>query len=336
MHNHENSTKNNNHEHSSKMHSYDLFFGFSVYAWCRYAAFLHLILCIVFIILACELQVNNIQMQTTKQIGVWMMANSTGPAANTTALSQVLNLNTCPVANATNSYRTQFVVQQFILQGPGLIDTRVLIILFHFLSFAFQYAESWNRVEYYAVLQDGHVSISHFIEYSLSASLMIIAMCAQLGITDVFLIASIAANCSGCMLFGALAELLFNRDDTISVKRFGIDVFHTYWIAHFAGWMLLLFALAGVVSNTLTITYCGAANSPAQIPSWVVAVVWSEVGLFCIFGFVQLLSFIKRKEPKQSVKWAFYTEWAYVVLSVTAKTTLGFGIIIGNFVNSSS
>ena len=321
----------------SNEQDYTRFWGISIYDWCHYTALLHLCISIVFVILSITLHVNNIQFTTTKQVGVWLRA-STLPVDNTSAISQVLDTNKCPLANTSNTYSSQYVIKQIVLQGPGLIDTRILIILFHFISFVFQYAECFDKATYLNTLNKGQISVSHFIEYSVSASLMTIALCAQLGITDVFLICSIAANVCGCMIFGALAELLFDNHVILLVTT-GLSTYtlEAHWIAHFAGWLVLVFALASVVSNTLTITNCTLVSSNIAVPTWVSGIVWSEVCLFGNFGLVQLLSFIYRgNQPENRVKWAYYTEMAYVALSITAKSILGFGIIFGNFINSSS
>ena len=72
----------------------------------------------------------------------------------------------------------------------------------------------------------------------------------------------------------------------------------------------------------------------------------TEIGLFAIFGLVQTWSFIMRswwmegmdsaKKTHRQAKYALYTEALYIGLSLVAKTILGAGIIVGNFVNSSN
>jgi hypothetical protein len=135
------------------------------------------------------------------------------------------------------------------------------------------------------------------------------------------------------MIFGVVAELLFSSGSTMDImmyKRIG-----SHWIAHFAGWFLISVAMIGAGSNMATYTACVDGPQAKRAPSFVIGIVTTEVVLFLSFGFVQTASFITRdgadKETKRNS--AYYTEAAFIALSITAKIILGCGIIVGNFIN---
>jgi hypothetical protein len=46
------------------------------------------------------------------------------------------------------------------------------------------------------------------LEYSIIASLMMMALCTQSGVTDVYIFADVFSNTWACMIFGLLANLL--------------------------------------------------------------------------------------------------------------------------------
>ena len=223
---------------------------------------------------------------------------------------------------------------------------------------------------YYEDLDIGKVNLGHYFEYTISAPLMLIAMAAQFGITDVYLLLSIAANCAGCMLFGALAEFMFYENTELRVS-FGTDKKGSkkprppsfriwgHWVAHCSGWVLLSIALVATCSNLNTYDAC-ADKSEIQMPDWVIIIVSSQVFLFSCFGIVQFVSFRCRKSsdidtgnssaPNTGSKQypddfsqeilennkniAYRTELAYIILSLTAKMLLSTLIVANNYTNS--
>jgi hypothetical protein len=141
-----------------------------------------------------------------KHFGIWTIPNDMA-IINVTPLSTRLQLDQCPLANAVDAKDSSYVVQQLVLDAEGEIDTRALpvIIAFHAFSFAFQVFTAWGD-QYYQELKRGRTNLSHFIEYSLTASLLLNAMATQFGTTDIFLLISIGANCTGCIMHAIWAD----------------------------------------------------------------------------------------------------------------------------------
>ena len=158
-------------------------------------------------------------------------------------------------------------------------------------------------------------------------------------------------------MFGLLAEMLvysdiklkikINRekaenfkksDTTFPTQQEGIAITQQdgivitgRWIAHACGWFLLLFALVAASSNLIVYDQCAKTS---KIPSWIQVLIGVESFLFICFGFVQLYSFRYRsvKDKSKNIEVAEFTEFMYILLSVTAKITLGIFVIVGNLV----
>ena len=383
-------------------------------SFCWITAWIHFAAAFAFIGLTASqdnghIDVPKLRTQTTRSMGLWLLPSEVS-TENITGIQNYANLNTCSLAPTTPAKDSTYVVKQILLAGWGDIDTRIIIIMFHILSFLFQAITAWDK-NYYKEIEDGKTNLSHFIEYSVSASILLIAMCAQLGITDFYLILSIAANCWGCMIFGLVAELLFDEDVYLSINinwsapnrekvkaespqttdvqessstkatgnpteqtvptptapelnlflrphkterirlhsrfiqtnasspsRTQDDDFRIYahWIAHVSGWFLLTIALIGTTSNLITMDNCVNSAGGKTPPPWVQGLIGVEVGIFCLFGLVQTLSFIRRRNKQDKTEKrniAEQTEFAYIFLSLSAKLGLGLFVYIGNLTN---
>jgi hypothetical protein len=331
-------------------------------SFCWITAFVHFFLMIAAItitILQASKTINIPRLQTpiTRNIGIWTNVSEL-VRIDGTSMSSHLDLNQCPLAATTPAKDSAFVVQQVVLDGKGEIDTRILIIVFHALSFVFQWLSALDA-NYYTNTDQGKTNLGHFFEYSITASLMLIAMSAQFGITDVFLLMSIAANCTGCMLFGMLAEFLFDHGSKFTInfltrsksskstkdrddpqgKLPGVHI-PSHWVAHAAGWFMLIFALIASTSNLMAIDACGNSDD-VKPPTFVLGLVAVEVFLFACFGFVQMLSFMYRSGLDETIpadlekkkSYAEYTEFMYILLSLSAKLALGLFVMWGNYSN---
>ena len=315
-------------------------------AWfCKAVAIWHLVLFFVFSGITIgqsigSLTIPRLKTPITASIGAWI-PSTVDLTGNVASDLYVLDTMSCPLHMPHSRAGETFYVKQYALD-IGEVDTRALIIMFHFLSFVFQYYSAYDTVVYDNVLKSGMVHVSHYFEYSISASIMMIAVCAQLGVTDVFLIINVVFNCFSCMILGAIAEVCFHHSDVVFFT-YGTHTLGVHWLAHFSGWIVLLFGtMVGALSNVM-LNYGCVASTGSKIPEWVVGLVFAEVLLFICFGFVQMVSFWQRAKhgnkgdgdaPNQKVvDSAVNTEFAYIILSALAKTILGFGIFMGNLAN---
>ncbi len=133
---------------------------------------------------------------------------------------------TCPAAGVdikcmqTNGYVRRRVDEDVMMAiQPSLTKSRYsvslfwLIVSFHFLSALFQGAAGCCFKSFYAkhVLENG-VNSFRFVEYSISATLMLLCIALIGSIQDVYAHIGLGVLCTATMLFGLIAEVLFSDE----------------------------------------------------------------------------------------------------------------------------
>lgn len=164
------------------------------------------------------------------------------------------------------------------------------------------------RTTYEADLRRG-MNRFRWIEYSVSATLMIILLSLYSGVTNVNAIVAIIGANVGMILFGWLQETMNPPGRTTTTMKpfwFGTIVGITPWIA--------------IVINVL---------GSKTIPGFVYGIIISEAIFFFSFGLNQWLQY------KSIGKWADYAfgEKTYLVLSLIAKSILAWQIYGGSLDN---
>ena len=318
---------------------------------CLFTAFVHLCLVVLYEYLYLtdynpSSQHEHMKQPITKSFGAWVhkpiaLFNASDPNGTSTSVADcapfdfgtvLKDQDTCRQVEPRDSRSDNYFIQPIALAYTQF-DSRAAIILFHLLSFLFETINAVDKNEYHSTLLNGRTHLGHFLEYSFSASLMIVTMSVQLGITDLYTLLGVFSNGWACMIFGLLAEIMFEND----VKP--VYIFHRpvamHWATHFAGWVTLAFALVSLCSNLDTFRSCFKG---VEVPWFVWGIVVGEIILFTCFGLVQIISFCRRPPFSDTsrashvtrVQWAVRTEGFYVVLSLTAKTLLGALIFWGS------
>lgn len=154
---------------------------------------------------------------------------------------------------------------------------------------------------------DRRANYARWIEYSLSASIMIVLVGLFVGIRDLAAVVAIFAANTAMILFGLLME---------RQQRPG----HPDWSAFWFG------TLVGVVPWALVASYLA---EPPQVPGFVYAIVTTEFVLFFSFAVNMALQYA------QVGRWRQYAfgEATYIVLSLTAKSLLAW-LIFANVLRS--
>ena len=266
------------------------------------------------------------------------------------------NNGTCQVAdrrfNATRIDK-EICVGPRLKYNRGTVDLGLLIIFFHVLSFLFQAIagfSSYNifrckrtdkcnlfnalniNYDYVEGIKKGQ-NLLRYIEYSASASIMLVAIAFLNGITDLNLVACITVLTAATQICGLVAEYLLTNDDDVQGRV------PTAWLLHVTGWMQFLCAY-GVILKAFFVAAFDDTEASEEIdpPRFVYAIVLGIMGLYASFGFVQLaeLSCIScercckkcpcRNEDKKRINFQC-KEITYVFLSLLAKNLLRFVII---------
>ena len=191
------------------------------------------------------------------------------------------------------------------------IDLGWLIISFHILSFSFQSLAAITNFTgpilgyQYSKMIQNNTNPLRFIEYSFSASIMLIAIALLNGVTDINLITSIGVLTSSCQLCGLVVEFVKEK----KIK----------WLLHLTGWIQFGWAY-GIIGHaffkSIEDTNGSGGTGP---PDFVYIIVIVLFLLYSSFGFVQLIELISNLNP-------YTKETSYVILSLSAKLLLGWMI----------
>jgi len=246
---------------------------------------------------------------------------------------------------------SDFIIETRNLES-GSVDVRYIIASFFALSCAFQILGGY----FYA----GKIGARlRFVEYSFSASIMIVAIGVESGIRDLYTITMMFVLIWVTQMLGLLAESLSEFSERSEMLReeplIGIFGAWCWLVPHVAGWATCVAAYAPIIDNF----HESNKASATKAPGFVNVVIYLQFALFSCFGIVQLYSLIRRTYIIQEYGSAgdsgmslmrssaysnddgavastkdqrlFYvadtTERVYIVLSFTAKTLLAWLIL---------
>tara|TARA_B100000676_G_scaffold284267_1_gene311800 strand:- start:3196 stop:4149 length:954 start_codon:yes stop_codon:yes gene_type:complete len=197
------------------------------------------------------------------------------------------------------------------------LDLGWLVISFHLLSFLFQgfaaFTDSLQNgilgYKYSTMIEKGKNPL-RFIEYSISASIMLICIALINGVTDMFLLISITILTIGCQLMGLVVEYL----PFMSPLKV---------ILHVTGWLQFLGAY-GIIAHAFFSSISAVPNvEPPEFVYWIVGLLFL---LYASFGGVQLVEVVM--DSQGTAIDPMNKEIAYVTLSLTAKLVLGILIFV--------
>lgn len=189
------------------------------------------------------------------------------------------------------------------------------IFTFHLLSFVFQLGAvipAYGYVE--RIVSTGRHPL-RFIEYSLSASLMLLCIALLTGVRDILVLGGIVVLTMATQILGLVAEYQFpgfNRN-----------------VVHGVAWACILVAYSPII-----IYYNVAVNmNDVSPPDFVVVIVTVQALLFLSFGFVQLIQFYYTNAPIIGFI-GRQAEISYIFLSIVAKSLLGWLIYVNLIMNA--
>ena len=207
------------------------------------------------------------------------------------------------------------------------LDLGILIVSFHILSFLFQISAGLTDLckkpicgyKYSQIILTNKNPL-RFIEYSSSASIMLVCISLLNGITDLDLIVCISVLTAMCQIMGLVVELV----EDLKVKL----------ILHLCGWVQFITAYAIIFRAFFNSIIKSNSTNP---PEFVYVIVFSLFMLYGCFGFVQLSELILELKCFDKIQTnkiiskiringkinPKLKEITYVILSLTAKLLLG-------------
>ena len=208
------------------------------------------------------------------------------------------------------------------------------------LTFAFHIGSALAHLAFLCAGHDFYNTIEEignpyrWIEYGITAPLMMVVILASSGFTDVWIFTGAAMLTAVTQVFGWLAERSVNSKDA--------SFFNIRWHIFFAG---VLSALPPWI--TLFIVYDKNRNKPdADIPWFVTAIIISLFVLFTCFALVMASRLYKPNQQWHvlGLGWTWFARWpaskkdqnlhaekCYVLLSFVSKATLAWLLWFGAF-----
>lgn len=232
-------------------------------------------------------------------------------------------------------------------ENTSILSLHWLIVGFHLLSFVFQFApvlldpdsairlccctcdeRNCARIDDKSPFHYGYTKLVtsgrnplRFVEYSISASIMLMCIGLLTGIRDENVLLGIAVLCAACQVFGYVAE---------SVHEGPVR-----YTSHVAGWATLMTSY-GIIWSYYIVAHINAAEG-FDAPEYVHGIVITMFVLFNTFGVVQMTQLYCKSNrclccAGNSCSRCFYryvgeqSELSYIFLSIFAKTVLGWVI----------
>jgi Heliorhodopsin len=234
-----------------------------------------------------------------------------------------------------------------------------LLIVFFFLSAMFQFMSIMSENHQNNILQN-KPQWFRYMEYSLSASCMMVAIFISFGMLDSYLHICVFTLTFLCMVIGLAADTVRYLTDTTgnttdSIQEPTLMKFRLVALRlHYIGWVPILIVwgiLWVVVFDMAHGTFwelCENKIQGGKLPDFVWIVVIGEFLLFTVFGYVQLVqfgkqfdinwykienlklvkntSFLHTKSTYDPATTGLATERSFVILSLVAKSLLGWTI----------
>lgn len=188
------------------------------------------------------------------------------------------------------------------------------IAVFLFLSALAHFSVSTVFYGWYKRNLANHINPARWIEYSFSASIMLVVISMLVGIYDLAALIVIFGLNAAMILFGWMMEL---HNQTL---RQSSGQAKTNWTAFIFG------SIAGAIPWVAIAIYLFAAGEPGmRAPSFVYWIYFSIFVFFNCFAINQVLQY------KKSGRWADYLfgEKVYIILSLVAKSLLAWQVFAG-------
>jgi hypothetical protein len=262
--------------------------------------------------------------------------------------------------NDTKSLFMEFELYPVITDSGWSVNIKTYAYLWFLMSFLFPAVEFWWVCTRYKStfhqttsekltkfdkfkhwLEDCPVFYFRYLEHTISASMMIVALYVLVGIRDQNILIFVGISNAVCMLLGLLADKLRFveyqckfRDTYMSVKRF-LDHYNFSsfkWRCHWMGWVhVLTYWLVLLIYLSVGTSGWLCSEFSESVPSFITVVFGSCAMIFALFGFVQLAAFYQfdHAESHLTLLWvSVRTLLSLTLLSAIGKTVMGVILIV--------
>jgi len=252
--------------------------------------------------------------------------------------------------NGTNAEDSPIFTNNFgYVQTTKKTYLTSLVFTFFLLSAVFQLVDVFQKNSYIERIKNNKVCTLRYAEYSLSASVMMVAISCTLQIYDIFTHVLLFSCTALCMILGYVTDSIRTHQEFLQnvwdeaaldkefLSKAGVHLGQLKklkWFTHRAGWfaiiapfVIILWSFFRTINSVGCVAYPVIENDKTPLPIFVYMIVFSQIWLFSSFGLVQLQSFFPIEDPCRSI--GILTEFHFVLLSIIAKSILGW-IIVAN------
>jgi hypothetical protein len=200
------------------------------------------------------------------------------------------------------------------------VQTTWAMFAFFVISLLFQAAH-----HYRLSTNPTYPRVMHYIEYSISSSLMIMVMAVNVGITELFAVTGMCAAFFAMNMLGACAEIMSHCAGYIADPDLHKCFTKMIWVFHFSGWILFFFTMIPIWLQFHNAITCSDGGSPAYATAAILieSVCFFAFGLLQVVGLILKLRFFdthKGVEPEAELLFKF--DCGHAALSLVAKTFL--------------
>lgn len=238
-----------------------------------------------------------LQTPLTQTAGIWTPVAASMKPQPFLGTDMVLN-DRCSVFNAANASDGGYYIQSVTLEH-SMLDSRYLVLGSLVSAFLFQLLGAFRADWYAENLNLGRMQYGPFFERSISLPLMMVAMCAQLGITDLFSLLNVMTLTWASMVFSFCAEVLFEcRGGHLKLWEHGHFEFYSFAMG--GAWTTLVMAMCTLYSKIGIADSCFIVNRNTLPGSLTVSVVYVEMLLMGVMLLLQTLSLRFKPSPPPS------------------------------------
>lgn len=230
-------------------------------------------------------------------------------------LTEKRQVNTTIIADIMPHHLYDFSNKTFIKYDVPTfhVYTYYLIGAFFLLSFVFQ---AFNGV--FIGFEGFFPRIMHYLEYSISSSLMVIVLAVNTGILELYTVVAFFGLFFGMNILGACAELL-----SWVATAYKIQSLRWAWLLpHVSAWFLFLLAYVPIIISYEKNRQCSEA-----VPAFLTAAIYLEFIFFNAFGIAQSYLLFWRSTDRFPQRVDYWIDLSSILLSIVAKTFLAWVLL---------
>jgi hypothetical protein len=236
----------------------------------------------------------------TQTAGLWTSVEA-APIGSVGISGNFTLTGACSLFSNGAGFAKSDVYIQPVVFSLGTLDARYLVLGVLASATVFQFFMVYSDKLFYGPLRLGNNHIGSYLERTISIPLVVVALSAQAGLTDVWVILGLALNTWGCVMFSFFAEVLFQGDGGALSFAFNLwmkdddgevpysdGVAHYHSISIFAAWCLFVVVFSTIQSNFAVVNGCFASS--LVIPQSMFVVIYMEMALFFMILLCQTIS----------------------------------------------